>query len=90
MKNLIINAALLLSMGSILAENNWDNQNSHYPNSRWLMDSYNANRARWDFHYPSEWERRGFSDAWRDPSFADKPEQEYISGFERSVYSSPK
>ena len=36
---------------------------------------------------PSRWGQRGFSKTWSgEKYFADLPEQDYISGFERSVY----
>lgn len=60
-----------------------------YENGQWLFCG--RNRTWWDENHPGVWEKYGVVTRWNDrESFADVSEQDLTSGFERSVYNSPK
>jgi hypothetical protein len=57
----------------------------------WNSDFYRDGFARpKSYPRPSEWNQRGFSNAWGDPDYPDVSEQDPISGWERSVYTDHK
>ena len=60
-----------------------------YQNGKWHVGGYDE--SWWNRYYPGSWERFGVGTAWDGKTpFVDKAEQPDISGFERSVYTSPK
>ena len=61
-----------------------------YENGTWYVAG--RDRTWWDQVYPGSWKRFGLDERspLTDPSFTDLAEQPAISGFERSIYTSPK
>lgn len=92
-KNLIIALSLLMPLSTLSMERELETQPEarfcRYENGQWLFCG--RNQQWWHENHPGIWERYGVKTRWNEgDSFVDVSEQSWISGFERSVYNSPK
>lgn len=88
-KSLQILMVTMLASASLLHTDQPHRPCCSYENGRWYVGGRDV--TWWDRYYPGSWQRFGIGTSWDGKTtFTDVSEQPDISGFERSVYTSPK